>query len=216
LDHRLPDNRAMTMTEWQRVDLQAGADVALLPQWLGPQEAAATFAALHAAIPWETHRLRLFGREVDAPRLSCWIGDPHTSYVYSGTRFEPHPWPPLLASLREHLQSACDARFNSVLANLYRDGRDSMGWHSDDEPELGEQPLIASLSLGAERRFRLRRRLPRTAKLSPADTVSLLLPPGSVLRMAGATQRLYRHDLPKTRAAVGPRINLTFRWIEPR
>ncbi|HUH55995.1 MAG TPA: alpha-ketoglutarate-dependent dioxygenase AlkB [Rhodanobacter sp.] len=202
--------------EWQRVDLVAGADVALLPRWLVPDETESTFTALHAAIPWETHRLRLFGREVAAPRLSCWIGDPYTSYVYSGTRFEPHPWLPLLAELRERLQQACDTRFNSVLANLYRDGRDSMGWHSDDEPELGAQPLIASLSLGAERRFRLRRRLPRTAKLSPADTVSLVLPPGSVLRMAGATQRLYRHDLPKTRAAVGPRINLTFRWIEPR
>jgi alkylated DNA repair dioxygenase AlkB len=205
----------MTMTGWQRVDLEAGADVALLPQWLPAEEAEATFTALYAAIPWETHRLRLFGREVDAPRLSCWIGDPHTSYVYSGTRFEPHPWPPLLADLRERLQRVCGARFNSVLANLYRDGRDSMGWHSDDEPELGDQPLIASLSLGAERRFRLRRRLPRTVKSSPADTVNLLLPPGSVLRMAGATQRLYRHDLPKTRRAVASRINLTFRWIGP-
>jgi alkylated DNA repair dioxygenase AlkB len=205
----------MTMTGWQRVDLGAGADVALLPQWLPAEEAEATFTALYAAIPWETHRLRLFGREVDAPRLSCWIGDPHTSYVYSGTRFEPHPWPSLLANLRERLQRVCGARFNSVLANLYRDGRDSMGWHSDDEPELGDQPLIASLSLGAERRFRLRRRLPRTVKSSPADTVNLLLPPGSVLRMAGATQRLYRHDLPKTRRAVASRINLTFRWIGP-
>ena len=193
-----------------------GAELALDPDWLQPADTEALFATLQTRIPWEVHRIRLFGRELNSPRLSCWIGDPHTSYVYSGTRFEPHPWPPLLASLREHLQSACDARFNSVLANLYRDGRDSMGWHSDDEPELGDQPLIASLSLGAERRFRLRRRLPRTAKLSPADTVNLLLPPGSVLRMAGATQRLYRHDLPKTRATVGPRINLTFRWIEPR
>jgi alkylated DNA repair dioxygenase AlkB len=206
----------MTVTGWQRVDLDAGADVALLPQWLSAEEAEAIFIALHTTIPWETHRLRLFGREVDAPRLSCWIGDPHASYVYSGTRFEPHPWPPVLASLRERLQHACGARFNSVLANLYRDGRDSMGWHSDDERELGNHPLIASLSLGAERRFRLRRRLPRTVKPAPSDTVSLVLPSGSVLRMAGATQRLYRHDLPKTRVAVGPRINLTFRWIEPR
>jgi len=206
----------MTVTGWQRLDLEAGADVALLPRWLAPEAAAATFAALHAAIPWETHRLRLFGREVDAPRLSCWIGDPHAGYIYSGTRFEPHPWLPMLAGLRERLQQACGAPFNSVLANLYRDGGDSMGWHSDDEPELGCQPVIASLSLGAERRFRLRRRLPRTARLVPADTVGLVLPSGSVLRMAGATQRLYRHDLPKTRVAVGPRINLTFRWIEPR
>lgn len=206
----------MTMTEWQRVNLVAGADVALLPCWLAPDEAAASFTALRAAIPWETHRLHLFGRDVAAPRLSCWIGDPHASYVYSRTRFDPHPWPPLLAALRDRLQLVCDARFNSVLANLYRDGRDSMGWHSDDEPELGDHPVIASLSLGAERRFRLRRRLPRTVKPGPADTVNVTLPPGSVLRMAGATQRLYRHDLPKTRSGVGARINLTFRWIEPR
>lgn len=205
----------MLMTPWQSLDLN-GADVALQPQWLMREEADALFAALLAEIPWETHRIRLFGREMDSPRLSCWIGDADTSYVYSRTRFEPRPWLPALAMLRGRLEQLCAARFNSVLANLYRDGTDSMGWHSDDEAELGEFPLIASLSLGAERRFRLRRKLPRGVQATPADRLGLQLPHGSVLRMAGATQKLYRHDLPKTRAVTGARINLTFRWIEPR
>ena len=111
------------------------------------------------------------------------------------------------------IEQACGGHFDSVLANLYRDGNDSMGWHSDDEPELGPQPLIASLSLGAERRFRFRRRRARGEPTWPGDTLELRLPHGSLLRMAGDTQRLYRHDLPKMRAVVAPRINLTFRRI---
>ena len=115
------------------------ADVALWPHWLAPVEADALFAELRQAVAWETHRIRLFGRELDTPRLSCWIGDPGASYTYSSTRFEPRPWPAALAALRGRLERACAARFNSVLANLYRDGDDAMGWHSDDEPELGAQ-----------------------------------------------------------------------------
>jgi len=201
--------------DWQRIDLP-GADVALQPQWLAPDEADAWQAALSAVIPWEIHRIRLFGREVASPRLSCWIGDAGTGYTYSRTRFEPWPWPAVLAALRKRVEIACAARFNSVLANLYRDGNDSMGWHSDDEPELGEQPLIASLSLGAERCFRWRRRLSRGMRVAPDDTHRLQLPHGSLLRMAGQTQQLYRHDLPKARASTSARLNLTFRWVNLR
>jgi len=193
-----------------------GADVRLATHWLPALEADRWFEGLLAQIPWERHRLRMFGRELEAPRLSCWIGDPGANYTYSRTRFEPRPWPGRLAELRERVEQACDARFNSVLANLYRDGNDAMGWHSDDEPELGEQPVIASLSLGAERRFRFRRRRARGEPVAPNDTLGMLLPHGSLLRMAGATQRLYRHDLPKMRAAPGVRVNLTFRWIDMR
>ncbi len=184
-----------------------GASLRYRADWLPAAEADALFAALAATISWERHRLRLFGREIDAPRLSCWIGDPGAAYTYSHVRFAPRPWPPVLATLRARLEITCCARFNSVLANLYRDGRDSMGWHSDDEPELGPEPLIASISLGGVRRFRLRARDGGDAGLS------LDLAHGSLLLMAGATQRLYRHDLPKTRAAVAPRINLTFRYV---
>lgn len=186
------------------------ADVRLARRWLPRGEADALFAVLREEIPWERHRLRLFGREVEAPRLSCWIGDPQAVYTYSNARFVPRPWNPALASLCEHVSRDCGDVFNSVLANLYRDGNDAMGWHSDDEPELGQQPVIASLSLGAARRFRLRDRR------DPADTLCIELGHGDLLRMAGATQRFYRHGLPRTRKAVGARINLTFRRIDAR
>jgi alkylated DNA repair dioxygenase AlkB len=169
----------------------------------------ALFDALRREIPWEQHRLRIFGRDVDSPRLSCWIGDEGTDYKYSGTRFEPRAWTPALASVRDELRSRYQLGFNSVLANLYRDGRDSMGWHSDDEPELGTAPVIASLSFGAVRRFRFRSREKKRVVLA------IDLAPGSLLVMQDATQRLYHHDLPKT-ARAGARINLTFRTIRAR
>jgi alkylated DNA repair dioxygenase AlkB len=141
------------------------------------------------------------------------MGDPGTTYMYSRTRFEPRAWAPSLLPLRARLEQFCGAPFNSVLANLYRDGSDSMGWHSDDEPELGAQPVIASLSLGAARRFRLRRRLPRGTRPTPVDTLDVPLAHGSQLCMAGETQRLYQHDVPKSAKVSAARINLTFRYI---
>lgn len=201
------------MSGWQHIPLP-GADADLWPQWLDGAEADALLDELRRAIAWETHRIRLFGREVASPRLSCWIGDPGAAYTYSCSRFEPRPWPAALAGLRPRIEQACGAPFNSVLANLYRDGNDAMGWHSDDEPELGACPVIASLSLGAARRFRFRRRRMRGEPVQPGDTVELLLPHGSLLRMAGDTQRSYRHDLPRMRHLSGARINLTFRHID--
>jgi len=167
----------------------------------------ALLVALRDEIPWEQHRLRLFGREVAAPRLSCWIGDADASYTYSRTRFVPRAWTPVLAALRDELAERFELRFNSVLANLYRDGRDSTGWHSDDEPELGDEPVIASLSFGATRRFRFRSR--ETLKVAGA----IELAHGSLLVMRGGTQRLYQHDLPKVASVAELRLNLTFRRI---
>jgi len=201
-------------SDWQRIDLQ-DADIALHPRWLSAREADELQVDLLETVSWETHYIKMFGREVASPRLSCWIGDAGTGYTYSRTRFEPHPWPESLAALRRRIENDCKASFNSVLANLYRDGSDSMGWHSDDEPELGTQPVIASLSLGATRSFRLRRKLPRGTRAQTGDTLGLPLSHGSLLRMAGDTQRLYRHEVPKTRDVICERINLTFRWVEP-
>ena len=172
------------------------------------------FAGLRQAIAWENHRIRLFGREVASPRLSCWIGDPGAAYTYSRSRFEPQAWPTALAALRPRIGQACGARFNSVLANLYRDGNDAMGWHSDDEPELGPRPVIAALSLGAARRFRLRRRSARGEPARPGETIELLLPHGSLLRMAGDTQQTCRHELPRMRQLAEARISLTFRHVD--
>ena len=187
------------------------AEVQLASRWMPTVEADALFDALRAEIPWTRHRLRIFGREVEAPRLSCWIGDPDARYRYSGTRFTPEPWPAALVPVREAVSEAAGVRFNSVLANLYRDGQDAMGWHSDDERELGPQPVIASLSLGATRRFVLK------ARVADADgrfaRHVLELPHGSLLVMRGETQTRFRHALPRTARPVGPRINLTFRKI---
>lgn len=186
-----------------------GATLLYRPAWLPLAQADALFEDLGQGLPWSVHRIRMFGRHVDSPRLSAWIGDAAAVYRYSGADFLPHPWNDALSSLRERLQNELGMPFNSVLANLYRDGRDAMGWHSDDEPELGPQPVIASISLGGVRRFVLRHRQ------DPALRSALELPHGSLLVMAGDTQRCYRHALPRTAKPVAPRINLTFRWIDP-
>lgn len=179
------------------------------PAWLAAAEAESLFSELADRLPWDIHRIRMFGRLVDSPRLSCWMGDADAVYRYSGTTFLPSPWLPVLMQLRARLEEETGVAFNSVLANRYRDGADYMGWHSDDEPELGDRPMIASVSLGATRRFVFKHRLEAENRLG------LDLPSGSLLLMAGETQRHYRHALPRTAKPVGERINLTFRRIFP-
>jgi alkylated DNA repair dioxygenase AlkB len=164
------------------------------------------FRELRDEIAWQQHRVTVYGRTLAAPRLSAWYGDPGAVYAYSGLSLEPLPWTPLLMQIKETVEDLSGTGFNSALLNLYRDGRDSVGWHSDDESSLDRNPLIASVSLGATRRFVLRHKKTRLQ-------VVLDLPPGSMLIMAGATQHHWQHQLPKTRRPVGPRINLTFRSI---
>ncbi|WP_313218518.1 alpha-ketoglutarate-dependent dioxygenase AlkB [Stenotrophomonas sp.] len=192
MDLHLPDARV----HWHR-------------RWLAAPEADALQRQLREDVPWEVHRIRLFGRQVDSPRLSCWMGDPAARYRYSGTDFVPVPWHAALLPLRERLAALCGTAFNSVLLNRYRDGDDGMGWHSDNEAELGPAPLIASLSLGAERRFLLRRRDDHARK------AEVTLGHGDLLLMGGQTQRHYQHALPKTARPLAERITLTFRWIAP-
>ena len=194
---------------WTRLPLE-DAELAYDPHWLDGEAADALHAALLQQVPWEVHRIRLFGREHDSPRLSSWIGDADAHYRYSGADFQPHPWPQALRAVRQLLAEELGAPFNSVLANRYRDGRDAMGWHSDDEPELGRAPLIASLSIGATRRFTFKHRRRDGLK------GELALGHGSVLLMSGPTQANYRHALPRTAKPVGERINLTFRVIGRR
>lgn len=158
--------------------------------------------------PWETGDVVLFGKRYRQPRLFAWYGDSDAHYRYACTGLSPRPWSARLADLRRRLQALSGAAFNSVLVNYYRDHRDSMGLHADDEPELGPAPVIASLSLGAERPFRLRHRRDRSR-----GSLRLTLPSGSVLVMAGATQANWKHELPKQARPCGPRLNLTFRWI---
>lgn len=180
-----------------------------LPAFVGSGSADRMLERLWRELEWSQPSIRLFGRLVQQPRLVAWYGDPGAVYRYSGLRLEPLPWHPLLQSLRRRIGQHCGHPFNSVLANAYRDGGDSMGWHSDDEPELGPRPVIASLSLGAPRRFLLRHRDRERGERS----CGLVLEHGSLLLMTGDSQRLFQHSLPRSRQAVGLRINLTFRRI---
>ena len=175
--------------------------------FLTPDEADQLLALLQERIPWRQDRITLFGREHPIPRQQCWIADDGLSYRYSGQTMEPERWPDWLIPLTETVGEMAGERFNSVLANHYRDGNDSMGWHSDDEPELGSAPVIASLSLGGTRRFRFRHRYER------GRTLSIDLPHNSLLVMPAGLQAEWQHALPKTRKAVTPRVNLTFRRL---
>ncbi|PPV08496.1 DNA repair system specific for alkylated DNA [Xanthomonas bromi] len=187
-----------------------GAQISWQRGWLDAAHADALLQALLDQVQWEVHRIRMFGRVVDSPRLSSWIGDADASYRYSGTQFAPQPWLEVLRPVRARLQDETGCPFNSVLVNRYRSGADAMGWHSDDEPELGAQPVIASLSLGAARRFAFKHRDDAALKQT------LELGHGDLLVMGGETQRHYKHALPRTVKPVGERINLTFRQIAMR
>ena len=142
------------------------------------------------------------------PRLVAWYGDEGASYEYSGKRYEALPWTPLLLDLRERVEGAAAVRFNSVLLNYYRDQRDSVAMHSDDERELGSEPVIASLSLGETRTLVFRHKSDRAQK-----TMRLPLESGSLLLMKGPTQRCWQHGVPKETRPCGPRVNLTFRQV---
>ena len=189
--------------------LLPAADILMDVDFMPAGEADTLLRTLTDTVPWEQRSITLFGQRHPQPRLTAWYGDAGSAYTYSGLRWEPLPWLPVLATLRARLEAACDAHFNSVLLNLYRDGQDSMGYHADDEPELGPAPTIASLSLGATRRFRLR---PRAGLGAPP--LGLDLTNGSLLLMRGQTQQHWQHAIPKTARPAGPRINLTFRRVE--
>jgi len=163
-------------------------------------------AELLSRIEWQTETLTVFGKTVVVPRRVAYYGDTDAVYRYSGVTHRPRPWFALLAGLRDRVAAVAQAEFNSVLANLYRSGEDSMGWHADDEPELGCNPVIASVSLGETRCFQIRHQ-------ASGERLSLPLPAGSLVVMRGAFQAHWRHAVPKSRRRLGPRINLSFRRV---
>lgn len=191
----------------QGIDLQGG-HLRYWPSFLAPKDADRFLEGLWRDATWSQHFVHIAGRRIPSPRLSAWYGVDGARYTYSGQTYDPLPLFPLLEEVRRAVEKAAGTAFNSVLLNGYRDGSDSMGWHSDAERELGSQPVIASLSLGATRRFRMRHRS------AGVDPVQLDLPHGSLLVMDGDTQTHWRHAVPKTRRQVGLRLNLTFRRIE--
>jgi alkylated DNA repair dioxygenase AlkB len=171
-----------------------------LPSWVDRPEQ--LFDELVEHLDWEQKDITIAGRTSKTPRLTCWMGD--HAYTYSGVRNDPRPLPPSLARLQERLVAESGATYNSCLANLYRDGRDSIGYHSDNEPELGDRPTIASISLGSRRAFHVK-------QLATGERWTLDLGAGDLLIMRDESQADYRHAVPKTTRPVGPRMNLTFR-----
>lgn len=188
--------------------IETDGDVRLFRNFFSASQAAANFEQLYKELDWQQSFIHIAGRKIPVPRLNAWYGDPGCHYQYSGIGFDPLPWTPTLRGIRDQLTQAFGQEFNSVLANLYRDGRDSVAWHSDDELELGRNPVIASVSLGAVRRFTLKHKFRRDIAKVAVD-----LPTGSLIVMAASTQHYWAHQLSKTAKPVGPRINLTFRNI---
>jgi len=183
------------------------ADLQLWPQVDLGRSYDSLLQAIIEDTAWRQEEITVYGKPYLQPRLSAWVGD--LAYSYSGIRLEPQPWTSTLLHIKLRVEALVEREFNSVLLNYYRDQDDSMGMHSDDERELGLQPVIASLSLGEERRFLLKHKSCKDLK-----TIKLALPAGSLLLMQGDTQKYWRHGINKEKQPCGPRINLTFRNIQ--
>ena len=195
-----------------RPGLQSGLELDPQIGGLDVELADRALAELLAAEWWRQDEIVMFGKRMPVPRLQAWFGDPGSNYSYSGIALDPLPWTPLLAEVRDRCSELAGVEFDSVLCNLYRDGRDGVDWHADDERELGPEPVIASVTLGAARPFQFKRKDGRP--LDDGSTRLEILPQhGDVVVMRGLTQALWLHRIPKTKRPVDPRINLTFRRI---
>ena len=182
------------------------ADVCLVHHWIKAPVADKLLNYFINELQWSQAEITLFGKTRPVPRLQAWYGDKGTDYAYSGLKMQPLPWDERLLKLKQHCEQSCQTRFNSVLANLYRDGQDSMGMHADNEPELGSRPVIASLSLGETRNFDFKH-------IKSGEKKRLRLEHGSLLIMRGDTQQNWHHGINKTKLVNEPRINFTFRQV---
>lgn len=162
---------------------------------------------LTESIEWKQESMNMYGKQVMFPRLTSWYGDNDKPYTFSGITLNPHPWTVELLAIKQRIEPLCEAKFNSVLLNLYRDGNNSISWHTDAEKELGRNPIIASVNFGAERKFQIRHN-------QTHETHDILLKHGSLLIMKGELQHFWKHQVPKQKSIVKPRINLTFRVIK--
>jgi alkylated DNA repair dioxygenase AlkB len=194
---------------------QAGKSVGLpetvlqyIPGLFTEGECESILAKLVSSVPWEQRSVSMYGKQIVTPRLTAWYGDEKKTYAYSGSKFHPLPWTPELLAIRDRIMPFIGTSFNSVLLNYYRDGNDSVAWHSDNERELGPQPIIGSVSFGQVRSFDIRR------KDDHAKKFSVRLEPGSLLVMKGDLQQNWEHRIAKSKIPMGARVNLTFRVIE--
>lgn len=185
-----------------------GGDAVFFGSFFSTEESDRLLIVLEQETKWRQEKIKFYGKEIDIPRLTAWYGDSGKTYTYSGIRNEALPWTPTLALIKDRIEAVAGASFNSVLLNFYRSGKDGVAWHSDDEPELGPEPTIGSVSFGGTRCFQFKSKI-RT----DLDRVDLDLTHGSLLVMRGLTQRNWQHQIPKTKKPVSSRINLTFRKI---
>lgn len=183
------------------------AEISYYPNFISNAEADLIFKTLQHEIPWQQDLIKVFGKTYNQPRLTALFGNPDKSYSYSSITMYPNAWSPLLLELKNKIETIAATSFTTVLLNYYRNGMDSNGWHADNEKELGQNPIIASLSFGASRHFQLKHNTLKEQKLN------LTLEHGSLLLMKGPTQHFWKHQIPKTKKFVGPRINLTFRVL---
>ena len=186
------------------------AEIEYFPEFFSREKSLNFLPQLLNTIKWKQNTIKMYGKENPVPRLEAWYGDPGKSYAYSGIRMEPTPWTDELREIKRSIEAEVEISFNSVLINYYRDGQDRVAWHSDDEKELGKNPVIGSVSFGAERTFKLRHKRYKENNLKQ----SIVLKTGSFLLMKGATQHHWMHEIPRTAKPIGPRINLTFRVIK--
>ncbi len=201
---RFKDNLSPFFANRQHFQLPQ-AEISYWPDFLG-EAAISRLRTELAQLAWQQPEIMIYGRKVAVPRYQVWMGDAHCHYRYSGVSFSPSEWTPEIQALAQLLNQQLQLDFNCVLLNWYRDGNDSMGWHSDNEPELGENPTIASVSLGQTRRFDLKHRQTNTQ-------LQIELAHGSLLLMAGECQHFWLHQLPKQKQQHAARYNLTFRHI---
>ena len=184
------------------------AEIIYYPSFFDAIEAETIFNELLDTIPWQQDEIKVYGKVYAQPRLTALFGNSDKSYSYSNITMQPHTWNTLLQKIKFKIEEVVEANFSTVLLNLYRDGKDSNGWHADDEKELGQNPIIASVSFGAERYFYLKHKSENDLKQK------ILLENGSLLIMKGPTQHHWLHQIPKTTKLIKPRINLTFRVIK--
>lgn len=208
LDYLPEDNNLCLHKNFdKKIIVNRDGEVVLYPNFFSIQESDKFFKDLYKGVNWKQETIKFFGKNMPLPRLTAWYGDEGKSYTYSGIVQNPEAWSNTLRKIKSQIEKVTEISFNSVLLNLYRDGKDSVSWHSDDETELGKNPIIASVSFGATRRFSLRH------KQSKEHKIDIDLTNGSFLLMKGETQHFWQHQIAKTSKSIQPRINLTFRII---
>jgi alkylated DNA repair dioxygenase AlkB len=184
------------------------AEIIYYPEFFDKEQADKIYSELLQEIAWQQDLITVFGKTHPQPRLTALYGNEGKPYSYSNITMQPHPWNTLLQKIKYHIETTAECQFTTVLLNQYRDGKDSNGWHADNEKELGTNPIIASLSFGTERVFQLKHNTIANAKKN------IVLEHGSLLLMKGSTQHFWKHQIPKTAKPIGNRINLTFRSIK--